>query len=76
MITPLIIQALFWILAVLSVIVGAGMLLTGAGGGRFVGLLLILFGPLVIRIYAEVLIVVFRISETLTDILDELRRSP
>jgi hypothetical protein len=29
---------------------------------------LILFGPLLVRIYAEVMIVVFRINETLTDI--------
>jgi hypothetical protein len=28
---------------------------------------LILFGPLLVRIYAEVMIVVFRINETLTD---------
>ena len=37
------------------------------------GLLVIVLGPLVARIYAEILLVVFRINETLTDISNDLR---
>lgn len=77
MITPVIIQVLFWIAVFGAVVVGVV--------GFFVGLIqtdvevlaaslaLIVFGPLVIRIYAELLILVFRINETLTDILVALR---
>lgn len=42
----------------------AGMLVTG--------LLTIFLGPLIVRIYCEILIVIFRINETLTEIKQEL----
>lgn len=74
MITPMIIQVLFWIGAVVSVIAGIIMIIGGAsspyGGGAAVltGLLLLVLGPLAVRIYCELLIILFRMNETLTEI--------
>ncbi len=85
MITPIIIQVLFWIGVV--VVIGAGCIAIAAslagirapgtgqetsGGAIIGGIALILFGPIVLRIYAEVLMVLFRINETLTDVCNRL----
>jgi|GEM_PF-2666892 len=69
MVTPFVIQILF-VLGCLAVVV-AGAVLIGRGlrehdaREAVSGIGLFLFGPLVARIYAEILIVVFRINETL-----------
>lgn len=59
MITPVLIQVIFWIAVVAIVIAGIVQL----GQGDVSGIFLILLGPLVARIYAELLIVIFRINE-------------
>jgi len=69
MITPVIIQVLFWIFTAIAVIGGLALLFRG-GSGTALGLVWILVGPLIARVYCEILIVVFRINETLTDIRD------
>ncbi len=85
MLTPILIQIVFW-LAVIVVVLGG--IVTAVGGvmqlgGRtpttgvitiVSGIGLMLFGPLVVRIYAEILIVIFRINETLTDLSETLKR--
>jgi hypothetical protein len=75
MITPVIIQFLFWIGAILCLISGAIMAIYGAthyqgGEGRYLwqGVLLFVLGPLGVRVYSEILIIFFRINETLTEI--------
>jgi hypothetical protein len=75
MVTPVIIQILFWIGAILCLIVGALMVIYGAnhfqeGQGQYLwkGVLLFVLGPLGVRIYCEILIIFFRINETLTEI--------
>ena len=79
MVTPVIIQILFWIGVVVSVIGGLISIIGGAvsdyGGGAmvFMGLLYIFLGPLVVRIYCELLIVVFSINDTLTEIKNSLK---
>lgn len=78
MITPLIIKVLFWIGAGLTVILGfiqiiQGMNTSFGGGGIvFSGLLTILLGPLFVRIYCELLIIFFKVNETLSDIKETL----
>ncbi|MDW8226379.1 MAG: DUF4282 domain-containing protein, partial [Anaerolineales bacterium] len=73
MITPIIIQILFWIGVVGSVIMGLISIVGGAnahyGGGAmvFAGILWIFLGPIITRIYCELLIVIFSINDTLTD---------
>ena len=75
MVTPVIIQILFWIGASLCLIVGAIMVIYGAThfhGGQdhylWKGVLLFVLGPLGVRVYCEILIIFFRINETLTEI--------
>jgi len=80
MITPMIIQVLFWIGAVLAVLGGLVTMATsfgryGGGGAQFLGgLLVIVLGPVVVRIYCELLILFFRMNETLTEIKDALKK--
>jgi len=83
MITPVIIQIIFWIGVVLCLIGGLFYLLFGyhyyGSSAPVFGLLLIIFGPIVVRIYCEILIILFRINETLTEIkhtLAERRAAP
>ncbi len=79
MITPIIIQILFWIGTVCSVIFGLLSIVGGlnaySGGGAmvFMGLLTILIGPVIARIYCEILIVIFSINDTLVEVRDLLK---
>jgi Domain of unknown function (DUF4282)/GYF domain 2 len=79
MITPIIIQIVFWIGAVLSSMAGIFLMIasiqTKNVGGIFMGFFAMLLGPITVRIYCELLIVFFRMNETLTDIHNELKRS-
>lgn len=75
-ITPSIITIIFWIGVVASVISGLVMFV-GAfgryGGGAaaaLMGLLTIVIGPLVARIYCELIILGFKIYDTLIEIRD------
>lgn len=78
MVTPVIIQIFFWIGVFGSVIAGLTLIFGGGTADMSqaeavgAGLLTLVFGPLAARLYAELLIVVFRINETLTDISDQL----
>ena len=71
MITPSIIKFVFWIGSGLTILFGLIIMISGAasdyGGGAevFLGLLTILIGPFIIRIYCELLILFFKIHETL-----------
>ena len=94
MITPIVIQIVFWLAAVIIVIAGCLSLFSVVTTGAFassrdagpwalcigipVSVLLIVFGLLLARIYAEVLIVFFRIHDALNEIshsLDEIKRN-
>ncbi|MGC9424123.1 DUF4282 domain-containing protein [Vibrio sp.] len=82
MITPIIIKILFWIGIVGSFVAGVIALITisAMSDGRFPAVLLTLLfgllggiltfaiGALITRIYCELMILAFRINETLTDI--------
>lgn len=79
MITPIIIQILFWIGVIICVIVGIAAIVGGLsaqyGGGAsvFLGLLWLLLGPLAVRVYCELLIVIFAINDTLTEMKNKMR---
>lgn len=74
MITPVIIQVLFWVGVVVSLLFGLGIMATsfgryGGGGIQFLaGFFTMIFGPVLVRIYCELLILFFRMNETLTEI--------
>ena len=65
LITPVFIQGFFWVAVAVCTITALF-----DSGGFWAGLLQLLFGPIVIRIFCESLIVVFEINETLTEIRD------
>ena len=69
MITPLLIQALFWVFSAVVIIAGIVLVIAGLGAlQRVLGLFAIFLGGLVVRVYLEIFMVAFRINETLTDI--------
>jgi hypothetical protein len=71
MITPVLIQILFWLGAVVSIVIGIMAFAFGASDNHqnvAIGLGFIILGPIVLRIYAEILIIVFRINDHLRHI--------
>ncbi len=80
MITPIIIQILFWIGAVGAVLWSLFLIFSGAtasyGGGGLVliGLVALFLGPILVRIYCELLILLFRVHDTLNEIKDSLAK--
>lgn len=81
MITPTIIKILYYIFTILTILVGLAMIITGIGsyyGGGFqvlMGIITIILAPLMIRVYCEILIVVFKINERLENILETVRHT-
>ncbi|HEY7115428.1 MAG TPA: DUF4282 domain-containing protein [Tepidisphaeraceae bacterium] len=67
MITPLFIQVIFWLFVILVVISGI-ITMTQGGAMILAGLLAIIVGPLIARIYCELLIILFRIYDELVAI--------
>lgn len=83
MITPVIIQIIFWAGVALCILFGIGYIVIGSryygGAAPVYGLMILILGPLVVRIYCEILIIFFRINETLTEIkhtLEDRRSAP
>lgn len=70
MITPVVIKIVFWIGVIGCVIGGIGMFFNGSG--IIGGLLCILLGPVVVRIYCEIIIVIFKIFQALKQIENNL----
>jgi hypothetical protein len=70
MLTPIIIQIIFWIGVAACIITGVIFIATGYAQG----LLIIFLGPVVVRLYCEILIIFFRINDNLEEIKDTLAR--
>lgn len=75
MITPVIIKILYVLGLVIVVLAGLAGIINGInnsyyGGAEKIlgGILLIIFGPLLIRVYAEIVLLAFKINQTLTEI--------
>ena len=67
---------MYWILTLAAIVAGVVMMLSSEEGeAKAIGLGVLLIGPLVLRVYAEMLMVVFRINETLTEIKNLKSRS-
>lgn len=67
-VTPVFIQIIFWILAAVLVV---GLLISGAqagGTGILIALVMIPVGVLMLRIYCEILIIIFKIYDALVDL--------
>jgi len=65
MLAPVIIQVLFWLNTILIIIIAFWAMFHA---NFWSGLWMLILGPLFIRIIAEILILLFRINETLTEI--------
>lgn len=65
MLMPLLIQILFWVGIILTIVTGVIDLFRGHVAN---GLSLIFLGPIMVRLACELTILFFRINETLTDI--------
>ena len=75
MITPIVIQAIFWIALVVLLIVGIVQIVASDGGaGVATGLATIILGPILARIYCEIIIVFFRINDHLRAIQHNTQR--
>ena len=78
MITPIIIQILFWLGVIIAVIFGIVSIVYGVIRSDVTtllyGLLVLILGPVAVRIYCEILILFFRINETLTEISNKIDR--
>lgn len=80
MITPVIIKIIFWVGLVVSVVIALGMIIAGLsspwGGGLQVlgGLAILVVGPLTVRVYCELLIIIFKINESLSEIKENLKK--
>lgn len=68
MVTPVIIQVIFWIGIIAIVIGGLGAMFQK---GFFMGLLILILGPIGWRVYCEILIVIFRIHDNLAAIRNQ-----
>ena len=64
-ITPVFIQAFFWVLVVVTVLGAFGMMFRGTASGVLTGLIWLVLGPVMVRIYCEILILLFRIYDEL-----------
>jgi hypothetical protein len=67
MITPIFIQIIFWFAVVMAVIAAFGMMFQG-GLNILIGLIFLVVGPFMARIYCELLIIMFRIYDELVAI--------
>jgi hypothetical protein len=67
MITPIFIQIIFWIAVVFTVIGALGTMFRG-GFNIIIGLIFLVLGPFIARIYCELLIIMFRIYDELVAI--------
>jgi sterol desaturase/sphingolipid hydroxylase (fatty acid hydroxylase superfamily) len=82
MITPLIIQIIFWLgiaaVAIVCLIQLISAMATGSGliivAGLFGALIFFVLGAVTVRIYCELLIVAFRILDTLGEIKSQLEK--
>ncbi|MCK4288585.1 MAG: hypothetical protein KAW86_05240 [Bacteroidales bacterium] len=68
MIAPIIIMIVFWIAVLVDVIYA---FITMFGNSFWLGLVILIFGPLLLRVYFELLIVIFKIFGTLKEIRDK-----
>ena len=71
MVTPVIIKILYWISIALVVLSGLVTIISGISGGGItviVGLLTIVIGPFLVRIWCEMMIVLFEIHKNLVEI--------
>lgn len=82
MITPIFIKIAFWLGVIGSLIGGVGMMISGILSDQFGffqilgGLFILLAGPLIVRIYCELLIILFKMHQSMNEIKLSLSDPP
>jgi len=72
MLTPKLITVIYWFLLVMVLFGGLATMFAGDGIGGFLGgLLMIAFGALAVRIWCELMIVIFKINDNLRRLADK-----
>jgi len=71
MITPVVIQVVFWLGVIGFLIGGVGTMFAGQAGGFLKGLVVLVFGILLWRIWCELVIVFFTMNDSLKQIRDK-----
>ena len=74
MVTPILIQIIYWFVTVIVIVGALGVFIFGNNIERFFGFLALILVPLVIRIYCETAIVLFIMNESLTEIKNNTKR--
>ncbi len=78
MLTPLIIQVLFWLGSAVCALAGLIIFVAGVSsneaGGALLGLIILVAAPIAVRIWCELCILFFRMNETLTDIKNNTQK--
>jgi hypothetical protein len=78
MLTPVIIKVIYWILLALTILGGLIQIIVGlaskynSGDQVLVGFLALILGPIFVRVYCELLIVIFSINGHLADMKNSL----
>jgi len=67
MLTPTLIKIIFWVGVVFSVLTGLITMFEG-GFAVILGILTIILGPLAVRVYCEMLIIFFKIYDSLNEL--------
>ena len=77
MVTPIIIQIAFWFGIAFVLWSGVDLVKQSLAfdASPWPGILMIILGPLVVRVYCEVLIVIFKIKDTLVETQNLLKES-
>jgi len=76
MVTPILIQIIYWIATVMVILSGLSMVSSNEDTAvRIGGLMVLILGPLVVRILAELSMLLFRMNETLTEIKNNTERN-
>src|SRR5690625_1777378 len=82
MITPIFIKIAFWLGVIGSLISGVGMMISGILSDQFGffqilgGLFILLAGPLIVRVYCELLIILFKMHQSIHEIKISLSDPP
>jgi hypothetical protein len=77
MVTPIVIRILCFLGLLVVLISGVGALFSGGFRGILTGFAILIFGAIMVRVYSELLILLFRIHDNLVSINQQMKdRNP
>ncbi|AGU49609.1 DUF4282 domain-containing protein [Variovorax beijingensis] len=77
MVTPIVIRILYFLGLLVVLISGVSALFSGGFRGILTGIAILIFGAIMVRVYSELLILLFRIHDNLVSINQQMKdRNP